>query len=98
MITQIFNTLNKVDASVKRAEVLMDRDISITILIDINNTQTKWTDNEKGFIVEDIYKKHFDGGLKDCLRYLQGFRVKDSEQFKGMDLNEIKYHIESEVA
>jgi len=91
MITQIFNTLQKIEASVKRAEVLMDKDISLTVVIDINNHHTKWTDNEKGYIVPDIYKKHFNGNLKECLVYLESFRM----DFRGCDLNEIKYITEN---
>ena len=91
MITQIFNTLNRVDAKKKQGTVLLDKDISVTVLIDINNTQTKWTDNEKGYIVDEIYKRHFNGTLKDCLVYLESFCM----DFRGCDLNEIKYMMEN---
>lgn len=94
MINQIFSTLQKIDANVKRADVLMDKDISLTVILDINGSHTKWTDNEKGYIADDIYKNHFNGSLADCLRYLQTFQT---NEFRGMDLNEIKYHLESEA-
>jgi len=96
MITKIFNTLFHIEAKVKRAEVLADTDISLTVILDINGNHTKWCDNEKGFIAKDIYDKHFNGGLKDCLVYLRTFQTADLTN--GMDLNELKYHLESEVA
>ena len=101
MINQIFSTLQKIDANVKRADVLMDKDISLTVILDINGSHTKWTDNEKGYITDDIYRNHFNGSLADCLRYLQKFQIKPSyEPYVSrarVDLNEIKYDLESEA-
>ncbi len=97
MITKIFNTLFHIDAKVKRAEVLADTDISLTVILDINGNHTKWCDNEKGFIAKDIYDKHFNGGLKDCLVYLETFctvPVVTTERYTSrarVDLNEM-YH------
>ena len=92
MINQIFSTLQKIDANVKRADVLMDKDISLTVILEINSSHTKQTENEKGYIAKEIYRNHFKGSLADCLRYLQKFKT---NEFRGMDLNEIKYTMEN---
>ena len=80
----LLTALENIQVKDKRIEFILDSDISKTVVININGNYTKWTDNEKGYISEEVYKKHFNGNLRQCLDYLQSFQLKG-------DLNEI-YH------
>lgn len=88
----IYKAFIKADISKKQYNLIIDPECSDVVVLNIRGVTTKWTDNEKGYIAKEMLK-YFNGTLDDCLDYLQGFQ-RTTNEFKGMDLNEIKHTME----
>jgi len=91
-IDAIYKAFRLLTVTNKRIEIDLDK-YRTRVWTSINGRLQKWTEyKNEGEFLRDI--ENPDSSLDQCLVYLQGFEM----DFSGMDLNELKYHLESEVA